>query len=186
MLALLTSSLPDVLVRGYRPTHFRFQAQISHFRGDPRKPVVLLHPDMSSLKGMHTKRGRFKDGSPKINKSRLKATFVIRILPFCNGEVMIPARLAPGRNNVRTRFVCQRLCGKFNVVMSASLSPAALFFASLILHPSLQLLPCMASMDATQHPHSGGRIGGFVCFLSVENISFVLDDGLLHQCAGIC
>lgn len=54
------------------------------------------------------------------------------------------------------------------------------------MHPYLHLLPCMASINATPHPQSDGRIGVFGCFLSVENISLVLDDGLLNQCAGIC
>lgn len=71
--------------------------QLSYLKGDPRKPVVLLYPSLSiSKKG-------------KKDKIKLKVKrgggFVVRLLPCCARDVMAPARLAPGRNNVRTRYL---------------------------------------------------------------------------------
>lgn len=71
--------------------------QLSYLKGDPRKPVVLLYPSLSvSKKG-------------KKDKVKLKVKpgvgFVVRLLPCCARDVMAPARLAPERNNVRTRYL---------------------------------------------------------------------------------
>lgn len=66
--------------------------QLSYFKGDPRKPVVLLYPSL-----MVVRKGK------KVKVSAEEG-FVIRLLPCCARDVMAPARLAPGRNNVRTRY----------------------------------------------------------------------------------
>lgn len=69
--------------------------QLSYFKGDPRKPVVLLYPVLSVSK---------KGKKGKVRVSVKSGTgFVVRLLPCCARDVMPPARLVPGRNNVRTR-----------------------------------------------------------------------------------
>lgn len=80
-------------------------SQLSYLKGDPRKPVVLLYPSLSiSKKG-------------KKDKIKLKvkpgAGFVVRLLPCCARDVMAPARLAPERNNVRTRYLIDFLTRRY-------------------------------------------------------------------------
>lgn len=82
---------------------------------------MLLYPSLSVSK--------------KGNKSRVKLKvkpgtgFVVRLLPCCARNVMAPARLAPGRNNVRTRsdsfalqkrvcMYCSTCVGVLNVTRS--------------------------------------------------------------------
>jgi len=57
--------------------------------------VVLLYPSLSA-----SKKEKDKVKRRKVNPS---AGFVVRLLPCCGRDVMAPARLAPSRNNVRTR-----------------------------------------------------------------------------------
>ncbi|CAN0213761.1 unnamed protein product, partial [Ectocarpus sp. 12 AP-2014] len=77
------------------------KVELSYLKGDPRKPVVLLYPSLSVSK--------------KGSKSRVKLKvkpgtgFVVRLLPCCARNAMAPARLAPGRNNVRTRAALAEL-----------------------------------------------------------------------------
>lgn len=78
----------------YHPSACCHSLQLSYLKGDPRKPVVLLYPFLSTLKKGKDKVKRKVDPS---------AGFVVRLLPCCGRGVMAPARLAPGRNNVRTR-----------------------------------------------------------------------------------
>lgn len=85
-----------VCVFSYYLADLANSTQLSYLKGDPRKPVVLLYPSLSvSKKG-------------KKDKVKLKAKpsteFVVRLLPCCARDVMTPARLVPGRNNVRTRY----------------------------------------------------------------------------------
>lgn len=59
--------------------------------------MVLLYPSLSVSK---------KGKKDKVQvKGKAKAGFVVRLLPCCARDVMAPARLVPGRNNVRTRCV---------------------------------------------------------------------------------
>lgn len=55
------------------------------------KPVVLLYPTLTVGK------------KGKKVKVKPQEGFVVRLLPCCGGDAMAPARLAPERNNVRTR-----------------------------------------------------------------------------------
>ncbi|CAM9137865.1 unnamed protein product, partial [Hapterophycus canaliculatus] len=71
--------------------------KLSYLKGDPRKPVVLLYPSLTA-----SKKGK-KDNVQLKGKGKSNAGFVVRLLPCCARDVMAPARLAPGRNNVRTR-----------------------------------------------------------------------------------
>lgn len=53
--------------------------------------MVLLHPKIVLNK------------KSKKGKANAQGGFVVRLLPCCGRDVMAPARLVPGRNNVRTR-----------------------------------------------------------------------------------
>ncbi|CAB1097889.1 unnamed protein product [Ectocarpus sp. CCAP 1310/34] len=77
------------------------KVELSYLKGDPRKPVVLLYPCLSVS----------KKGSKSRVKSKVKAGtgFVVRLLPCCARNAMAPARLSPGRNNVRTRAALAEL-----------------------------------------------------------------------------
>eukprot|EP00904_Undaria_pinnatifida_P007744 jgi/Undpi1/409/HiC_scaffold_1.g00405.m1 len=75
------------------------KVELSYFLGDPRKPVVLLYPTLAVGK------------KGKQVKVKPQEEFVVRLLPCCSGDAMATARLAPGRNNVRTRTVLKQLAG---------------------------------------------------------------------------
>ena len=72
--------------------------QVAYFKGDPRKPVVLLYPDLSATTSSNMAKGKEAKGSGG-------GRFVVRLLPCCGRDVMGHSRLGPGRNNVRTRWV---------------------------------------------------------------------------------
>eukprot|EP00903_Cladosiphon_okamuranus_P015535 g14342.t1 len=76
------------------------KVELSYLKGDPRKPVVLLYPSLSV-----SKKGK---GKVKLNV-KPGTGFVVRLLPCCSRDVMAPARLVPGRNNVRTRAALAQL-----------------------------------------------------------------------------
>eukprot|EP00752_Nemacystus_decipiens_P010134 g9031.t1 len=79
------------------------KVELSYLKGDPRKPVVLLYPALSV-----SKKGK-KDKAELKLKVKPSTGFVVRLLPCCPRDVMTPARLVPGRNNVRTRAALAEL-----------------------------------------------------------------------------
>lgn len=72
---------------------------MAYFKGDPRKPVVLLYPELSAVTSSNKTKGAKVEA-----KGSSGGRFVVRLLPCCGRDVMAHSRLGPGRNNVRTRW----------------------------------------------------------------------------------